>query len=72
MISSSDKLKARHKTGDMVSVKIIENIDARSWIVSLDGTLIQVRNKSPHSFREGEIVKMRVMSLDPPQLELIS
>lgn len=70
MITSSQKLKGRHRVGDVILVKVLEQLDSRSWIVSLDGTLIQVKNLAPRNFKEGQVVSMKVVSLDPPQLSL--
>lgn len=70
MITSSQKLQAKHKVGDIITVKVIENIDPRSWLVSVDGTLLQVKNVTPLAFKEGERVRVKVVSLHPPQLSL--
>lgn len=68
MITSSQKLKTRYQVGDLLSVKVIEQIDSRSWIVSLQGVLIQVYNSTAQPLQDGQIITMRLVSLDPPQL----
>lgn len=65
---SSQKLKMHYKIGDNLEVKVIERVDNSAWIVSLQGMLIQVRNSTTLSLKEGDIVQMRLVSLDPPQL----
>ncbi len=70
MISSSFKLQNRYDIGDIITVKVIEQIDPKSWIVSLDGTLIQVKNTTSVPLTEGEMVRMEVVSLNPPELSL--
>jgi len=70
MITSSQKLKTRYQLGDVITVKVIEKVDERSWIVSLEGTLIQVKNTTATALEEGEMVRMQVTSLNPPQLSL--
>lgn len=57
-----------YKIGDNLEVKVIERVDNSAWIVSLQGMLIQVRNSTTLSLKEGDIVQMRLVSLDPPQL----
>lgn len=71
MITSDEKLKLRCKVGDRLRVRVIEQVDATSWIVSLDGTLIQVSNSTHRLFKEGEYVTVRVDSLTPPKLTLL-
>lgn len=71
MISSSQKLKSKHDVGEIILVKVIEQLDAKSWIVSLQGTLIQVKNTTNITLKEGEMVRMRVSSLNPPQLSFL-
>lgn len=71
MISSSQKLKLKHDVGEIILVKVIEQLDAKSWIVSLQGTLIQVKNTTNIALKEGEMVRMRVSSLNPPQLSFL-
>ena len=56
--------------GDVISVKVVEQVDAKSWIVSLEGLLIQVKNTTDVALREGEMVRMQVTSLNPPRLSL--
>jgi hypothetical protein len=54
----------------VITVKVIEKIDSTCWIVSLGGTLIQVKNTTPIPLQEGEMIRMQVTSLHPPQLSL--
>lgn len=68
MITSSQKLKTRYQVGDLLSVKVIEQIEDRAWIVSLQGVLIQVYNSTTQPLKEGQMITMRLVSLDPPQL----
>lgn len=68
MNTSSQKLKSLYQINDVIPVKVIEQIDDRSWIVSLQGVLIQVYNSTSQPLKEGEILTMRLISLDPPQL----
>ncbi len=68
MITSSQKLKTRHQINDILAVKVIEQVDERAWIVSLQGVLIQVYNSTDQKINEGDLLKMRLISLDPPQL----
>ncbi len=68
---SSQKLKLHYQAGDQLTVKIIERVENNAWIVSLDGLLIQVYNSTSQSIKEGDIVKVRLVSLDPPKLNWI-
>ena len=68
---SSHKLKKHYNVGDLIEVKVIERVDNTAWIVSLQGMLIQVRNSTTLSLKEGDTVRMRLVSLDPPQLSCI-
>ncbi len=68
---SSQKLKMHYKIGDQLEVKVIERVDNTAWIVSLQGVLIQVRNSSAQPLKEGDIILMRLVSLDPPQMSWI-
>ncbi len=70
MTSSSHKLRSKYHVGEVLTVKVVERIDATCWIVSLGGTLIQVKNTTPIPLQEGETVRMQVTSLHPPQLSL--
>lgn len=60
-----------YKIGDQLEVKVIERVDNTAWIVSLQGVLIQVRNSSAQPLKEGDIILMRLVSLDPPQMSWI-
>ncbi len=68
---SSQKLKMHYKIGDHLQVKVIERVDKDAWIVSLQGLLIQVRNSSAQPLKEGDIILMRLVSLDPPKMSWI-
>lgn len=68
MITSSQKLKTRHQLNDILTVKVIEQVDKHSWIVSLQGVLIQVYNSTDQKINEGDLLKMRLISLEPPKL----
>ncbi len=68
MNTSSQKLKSLYQINDVIPVKVIEQVDARSWIVSLQGVLIQVYNSTSQPLKEGEVLRMRIVSLDPPKL----
>jgi uncharacterized Fe-S cluster-containing radical SAM superfamily enzyme len=68
---SAQKLKLHYKVGDELDVKVIERVDNNAWIVSLRGMLIQVRNSTTFSLKEGDTVRMRLVSLNPPQLSWI-
>lgn len=63
-----DKLKSQFKVGDRIQAKIIEHIEGKDWIVSLQGTLIRVVNSSKKQFREGDQVWLKIESLEPPIL----
>lgn len=71
MVSSSQKLKSLYRLQDRLQVKVIEQVDARAWIVSLNGVLIQVYNSTDAEMEEGQILWMQLVSLDPPRLEFI-
>lgn len=60
-----------YQIGDHLDVKVIERVDKSSWIVSLQGVLIQVYNSTGQPLKEGDIVSMRIVSLDPPKLTWI-
>jgi hypothetical protein len=68
MITSSQKIKTRYQLNDILTVKVIEQVEARFWIVSLEGVLIQVYNSTDQIINEGDLLKMRLISLDPPKL----
>jgi hypothetical protein len=68
---SSLKLRMNYKVGDHLQVKVLEQLDDSAWIVSLQGVLIQVRNSTSQPLNEGDIIWMRLISLDPPQLTWI-
>jgi DNA primase len=68
---SSQKLKAHYKIGDQLQVKVIERVDNTAWIVSLQGVLIQVRNSTAQPLKEGDVILMRLVSLDPPKMSWI-
>lgn len=70
-MDSNRKLERHHRLNDVFTVKVIERIDRESWIVSLSGTLIQVKNKTARTLREGDHVQVRLKSLNPTQLEFI-
>jgi uncharacterized Fe-S cluster-containing radical SAM superfamily protein len=71
MISSKQKLENKHQIHDIFTVKVIERVDHESWIVSMSGTLIQIKNKTHRDLKEGAQVRVRVKSLDPVQLEFV-
>ena len=60
-----------YKIGDHLHVKVIEHVDNTVWIVSLQGVLIQVRNSTAQPLKEGDIILMRLVSLDPPKMSWI-
>jgi hypothetical protein len=68
MNTSSQKLKSLYQINDVIPVKVIEQVDDRAWIVSLQGVLIQVYNSTSQPLKEGEVLPMRLISLDPPKL----
>lgn len=71
MISSKEKLERRYRLGDICSVRVIEQIDRESWIVSFGGTLIQIKNKTIRPLKEGVMVSVRVKSMNPVELEFV-
>jgi hypothetical protein len=71
MISSTNKIKARYKTGELIQVRVVEYISEQAWIVSLQGSLIQVRNRSQRPFKEGEEITVKVESVDPAVLTIL-
>lgn len=58
----------RYKIGDHIQAKVIEHIDGKEWILSLEGNLIRVVNSSRTKFKEGEKVWLKIESLEPPRL----
>jgi uncharacterized Fe-S cluster-containing radical SAM superfamily enzyme len=71
MNSSTNKIKSRYKAGELIKVRVVEYISGQSWIVSLQGSLIQVRNRSQQSFKVGEEIMVKVESVDPAVLTII-
>jgi uncharacterized Fe-S cluster-containing radical SAM superfamily enzyme len=71
MNSSTNKIKSRYKAGELIKVRVVEFISGQSWIVSLQGSLIQVRNRSQRSFSVGEEISVKVESVDPAVLTII-
>lgn len=69
MISSREKLEQRYSINDICTVRVIEQIDNESWIVSFGGMLIQVKNKTVRPLKEGTMVRVRVKSMNPVELE---
>lgn len=67
-MSSGEKLRQNYRVGDWIFVKIIEHIGDKAWIVGVEGMLLQVQNFTLQDLREGQTVRMRVVSLNPPQL----
>lgn len=72
MISSREKLVRHYKVNDVCSVRVIEQIDHESWIVSFSGILVQIKNKTVRPLKEGVFVQVRVKSIDPVELEFVS
>lgn len=72
MISSKEKLERRYSVNDVCSVRVIEQVDSESWIVSFGGVLIQIKNRTIRPLREGVFVSVRVKSMDPVELEFVS
>ncbi|MCB9072859.1 MAG: hypothetical protein H6623_04490 [Bdellovibrionaceae bacterium] len=70
-MSSTEKIQNHYRLHEVLSVRVIERVDQESWIVSLSGTLIQVKNKTKRPMRIGEQVRMRIKSLDPVELEFV-
>ena len=68
---STNKLKSRYKAGDIIQVRLVEDLGDHAWLVSLEGTLIQVRNRSLSEFREGMMISVRLESLDPARLVVL-
>jgi hypothetical protein len=60
------------KLGDIVHGKLIEAIDDNHWIVSFNGTLMQVKNTSPIPFEKDKIIKLRISRERPLELQLYS
>lgn len=71
MITSKEKFERQYKLGDVCSVRVIEMIDRESWIVSFAGTLIQIKNRTVRPLKEGVMVKVRVKSMAPIELEFV-
>ena len=65
------KLQRRYQVGDVIPVKVIEHIEGKTWIVSCEGDLIRVQNTSPQTLHEGDVISMRLVSLDPPRLVVV-
>lgn len=70
MITSTSKVRSKYEVGDYIKVRVIEFISDHAWIVSLDGSLIQIQNKSHRPFQVGQMIGVRVESLDPVILAL--
>ncbi len=71
MITSKEKFQNRYRLGDTCSVRVIEQVDHESWIVSFSGTLIQIKNRTVRPLREGVMVSVRVKSMNPVELEFV-
>ncbi len=71
ILRAHQKIRSRYRQGDVIPVKVIEHIDGDSWIVSFEGDLIRVQNSSQQKFREGAVISMRLISVDPPQLIVV-
>lgn len=71
MISSREKLERRYSVNDICTVRVIEQVDKESWIVSFGGTLIQIKNKTIRPLKEGILVSVRVKSMNPVELEFV-
>ena len=59
------------KIGDRIQGKLVEEMEDNLWIVSIDGDLLQVRNTSDLSFKEGKKVQLQVMREKPLQLIIL-
>ena len=68
---STTKLKKSYRIGDRIQAKVIERIDETDWIVSLEGTLIKVVNRTGQILKDGDMVPLRVDSLDPAKLTIL-
>lgn len=53
------------KVGQQVEGEVSEAFDSGDAIVSFAGDLILLSNRTPHRFKAGELVQLRVLTLKP-------
>lgn len=53
------------KRGDVVEAKVSERLSSTEYIVSIDGQLIQVQNKTPIEFALETTVRLVVSQVQP-------
>lgn len=58
--------------GQFIKAKLIEAVEENRWIVSFEGDLLQVQNSTPIVFEEGKTLTLKVQSLNPFKLQVVS
>lgn len=59
------------KKGDVIVAKVSERLSDYEYIVSIDGSLIQVQNLTLRNFEVGAAVHLAVTGTRPLQLKLL-
>lgn len=58
--------------GDVIVAKVFEKLSSYEYIVSIDGQLIQVQNRTLKQFELGSSVSLLVSGVKPLKLQLLS
>lgn len=65
------KIIPKIQIGDVINSHVVEEVSPREFIVSLNGDLVRVVNRSLKSLETGQSVKVRVVGVNPLQFQLV-
>lgn len=57
--------------GDSIEGKLVEEVEKNLWIVSIGGTLLQVKNTSELNFKKDKKVKLQLVQDKPMQFIIL-